>query len=77
MEDVSYLRLRNIELGYNLPVNIGKRSAIERLRIFVSGQNLLTFTKLENFDPERASGGATDQLTPLFKVFTTGINLKF
>jgi TonB-linked SusC/RagA family outer membrane protein len=77
VEDVSYLRLRNIELGYNLPINISERVGIQRLRIFVSGQNLLTFTKFENFDPERASGGATDQLTPLFKVFTTGINLKF
>jgi TonB-dependent starch-binding outer membrane protein SusC len=77
VEDVSYLRLRNIELGYNLPIDISKKAGIQKLRIFASGQNLLTFTKLKNFDPERASGGATDQLTPLFKVFTTGINLKF
>jgi TonB-linked SusC/RagA family outer membrane protein len=77
VNDVSYLRLRNLELGYNLPVDISKKAGIQRLRIFVSGQNLLTFTKLENFDPERATGSATDQLTPLYKVFTTGINLKF
>ncbi len=77
VEDVSYLRLRNIELGYSLPMDISKRAGIQKLRIFVSGQNLLTFTKLENFDPERASGGSTDQLTPLYKVLTTGINLKF
>jgi TonB-linked SusC/RagA family outer membrane protein len=77
VEDVSYLRLRNLEIGYALPVDIGKKAGIQRLRIFVSGQNLLTFTKLENFDPERSAGGSTDQLTPLYKVFTTGINLKF
>lgn len=77
VQDVSYLRLRNLELGYSLPVDISKKAGIQRLRIFVSGQNLLTFTKMENFDPERATGGATDQLTPLYKVFTTGINLKF
>jgi TonB-linked SusC/RagA family outer membrane protein len=77
VQDVSYLRLRNIELGYTLPVYISKKAGMQRLRIFVSGQNLLTFTKLKNFDPERSSGGSTDQLTPLYKVFTTGINLKF
>jgi TonB-dependent starch-binding outer membrane protein SusC len=77
IEDVSYLRLRNIELGYALPASICNKVHIQRLRIFVSGQNLLTFTKLENFDPERSSGGATDQLTPLYKAFTAGINLKF
>ncbi len=77
VEDVSYLRLRNLELGYNLPLDISKKAGIQKLRIFISGQNLLTFTKLKNFDPERTSGGATDQLTPLYKIFTTGINLKF
>jgi TonB-dependent starch-binding outer membrane protein SusC len=77
IEDVSYLRLRTLELGYTLPVSISKKAGMQKLRIFVSGQNLLTFTKLENFDPERATGGGTDRLAPLYKVFTTGINLKF
>ncbi len=77
VEDVSYLRLRNIELGYSLPMDISKKAGIQKLRIFISGQNLLTFTKFKNFDPERSSGGNTDLLTPLYKVFTTGINLKF
>ncbi len=77
VEDVSYTRLRNVEFGYSLPTKIGKKAGIQKLRIFVSGQNMLTFTKLKNFDPERTSGGATDLLTPLYKVFTTGINIKF
>jgi TonB-dependent starch-binding outer membrane protein SusC len=77
VEDVSYLRLRNIELGYSLPIDLGKKAGLQKLRIFISGQNMLTFTKFKNFDPERSSGGATDLLTPLYKVFTTGINLKF
>jgi TonB-dependent starch-binding outer membrane protein SusC len=77
VQDASYLRLRNLELGYNLPLRLSKKAGMQKFRVFVSGQNLLTFTKLEHFDPERAQGGATDQLTPLYKVFTTGINLKF
>jgi TonB-linked SusC/RagA family outer membrane protein len=77
IQDVSYLRLRTIELGYTLPANIAKKAGIQKLRVFVSGLNLLTFTNLKNFDPERASGAATDRQVPLYKVFTTGINLKF
>lgn len=77
VQDASYLRLRNLELGYKLPLRLSKKAGIQNFRVFVSSQNLLTFTKLENFDPERAAGGATDQLTPLYKAFTTGINLKF
>ena len=77
IQDVSYLRLRNLELGYTLPVRLSKKAGLNKFRVFVSGQNLLTFTKLEHFDPERATGGATDRLTPLYKVFTTGVNLKF
>ncbi|HSK12866.1 MAG TPA: TonB-dependent receptor [Phnomibacter sp.] len=77
VQDVSYLRLRNLEFGYTLPVSLSKKAGIQKFRVFVSGQNLLTFTKLDNFDPERATGGTTDRLTPLYKVFTTGVNLKF
>ncbi len=77
INDVSYLRLRNLEIGYSLPAAIGKKASIQRLRIFVSAQNLLTITKLENFDPERATGTSSDLNVPLYKIFTTGINLKF
>jgi TonB-dependent starch-binding outer membrane protein SusC len=77
VEDMSYVRLRNLELGYAMPKSLGDKLGIQKLRIFVSGQNLFTYTKVENFDPERATGGSTDLLTPLYKVFTTGINIKF
>jgi TonB-dependent starch-binding outer membrane protein SusC len=77
VEDVSYTRLRNIELGYTLPVKLSSRFGISKLRFYVSGQNLLTFTKFENFDPERQRGGNTDQNAPLYKVYTFGLNVKF
>jgi TonB-linked SusC/RagA family outer membrane protein len=77
IQDASYLRLRNLELGYKLPSRLLKKAGIQNFRVFVSSQNLLTFTKLKNFDPERAAGGSTDRLTPLYQVFTTGVNLKF
>ncbi|SDD18624.1 TonB-linked outer membrane protein, SusC/RagA family [Algoriphagus faecimaris] len=77
VQDMSYLRLRNIELGYTFPSDISKFALMKRARIFVSGQNLLTFTKVKNFDPERQRGGNTDLTTPLYKVFSAGVNLKF
>lgn len=77
IEDASFLRLKNLELGYTLPVQLSNKVGIRKLRVFVSGQNLATFTKLKNFDPERTSGGNTDRLTPLYKIYSLGLNLKF
>jgi TonB-linked SusC/RagA family outer membrane protein len=77
IQDASYLRMKNLEIGYSFPASIIKRVGLSKLRVFIGGQNLLTFTKLENFDPERARGRSTDQNVPLYKVYTAGLNLKF
>lgn len=76
IQDASYLRLKNIELGYSLPKDVSEKMKISKLRIFVGGQNLLTFTGLENFDPERGSGTQSNRAAPLYKTVTLGINLK-
>ena len=77
IQDASFLRLKNLEIGFALPAKLMNKVKIQKLRIFLSGQNALTFTKLKDFDPERNSGQNTDRLTPLYKVFNTGLNLKF
>ncbi|HLO79841.1 MAG TPA: TonB-dependent receptor [Chitinophagaceae bacterium] len=77
IEDASYLRMKNLEIGYSLPGRMIQKIGLSKLRIYASAQNLLTFTKMENFDPERARGGNTDQLAPLYKVYTFGLNVKF
>jgi len=77
VEDGSYLRLKNLEFGYTLPQSVLSQVGIDKLRVFVSGQNLLTFTKMENFDPERASGNINARNVPLTKVYTAGVNLTF
>jgi len=76
VQDASYLRLKNLEIGYSLPQDISKRLNIGKLRIFVGAQNLLTFTGLENFDPERANGSQSNRGAPLYKTITLGLNLK-
>lgn len=52
VEDGSYMRIKNLQLGYTLPKGILKYARIEKLRIYVAAQNLLTFTSYSGFDPE-------------------------
>jgi len=76
IQDASYLRLKNLEIGYSIPGKFLDKMNIEKLRFFVGGQNLLTFTGLEYFDPEGANGSQSNRNPPLYKTFTFGLNLK-
>lgn len=81
IKDGSYLRLKNIQLGYTLPKSIVKNMLISSLRVYVSAENLLTLTKYEGFDPEISSGGTSlgiDRgIYPQARIFTMGLNLNF
>ena len=59
IQDGSFLRLKTIQLGYTLPEEIIRKISIERFRIFVMAENLLTFTSYRGFDPEISSGGTS------------------
>jgi len=63
LEDGSYLRVRNITLGYNLSKQATKKIKLNKVRVYVSGQNLFTFTNYPGFDPEVSSmiAGASTQ----------------
>jgi len=52
LEDGSYLRLKNLQLGYTLPENVLKATGLSNARVYISGTNLLTFTKYPGLDPE-------------------------
>ncbi|MDD3078054.1 MAG: TonB-dependent receptor [Paludibacter sp.] len=76
LEDASYLRLKNIQLGYTLPQSFTRKLKIEKCRIYTSGDNLLTFTKFfYAYDPETpiSSGGYYPQV----KTGVVGINVTF
>jgi TonB-linked SusC/RagA family outer membrane protein len=85
IEDGSFVRLRNVTLGYNLPKSIVNKAKISNVRLFVSGQNLLTFTKYSGWDPEvnaddvvtNVALGYDFYTTPQAKVFTGGLNISF
>jgi hypothetical protein len=86
LQDGSYIRLRNITLGYQLPTNILSRIRVANARVFVSGDNLWTGTSFLGTDPEVAlssGNGATVGNTgsayryPISKKILFGINLEF
>jgi len=85
VEDGSYMRLRNIQLAYNLPLSGWGVKWMRSAQIYVSGQNLLTFTKYSWWDPETNSQGGANSLGqgidhysyPTSKSVTTGIRVGF
>jgi len=81
VKDGSYLRLRTATLGYTVPSSVVKALKIKSIRFYVTGQNLLTFSKINFVDPELAggtgSGTNSDVLWPIQKTFTFGLNATF
>ncbi|WP_127126914.1 SusC/RagA family TonB-linked outer membrane protein [Pseudoflavitalea rhizosphaerae] len=77
VEDGSYLRIKNITLGYTLPRSLVQRAKMSSLRVYVSCQNLVTFTKYTGFDPEVPSNGIDLNVYPVTRTISAGINLSF
>jgi len=82
IKDGSYLRLRTVQLGYTLPVELTKKVAIQKFRIFIAAENLFTFTGYEGFDPEAATGaytrlGVDRGIYPQSRTISIGANIIF
>ena len=79
IQDGSYLRLKNISLGYTLPRNLTKKVYIERFRVYVRAENLFTWTKYWGFDPEIGSSsssmGVDYGVYPQARTWTVGFNV--
>lgn len=74
LDNAAYCRLKNLQFGYTIPKLITKKMSMDKLRIYFSGENLLTFTKInENFDPEAPS----DNVYPLTKLLSMGLQVTF
>ena len=79
IEDASFLRVKNLQLGYSLP-DQALPSFISSLRVYASGQNLVTFTNMAHWDPERfpsGRNGSGPELYPQTKVYSLGIMVDF
>lgn len=79
LQDASYIRLKNLQLGYTLPTALTQKINIQKLRFYISGENLLTFSKMADmFDPETVDGGASNgNAYPLSRTISVGMNLTF
>lgn len=83
VEDGSYLRIQNVSLGYRLPKSVIDRLKLQQVRIYASVQNLYTWTKYLNYNPEVSNyegpltGGVDYGSYPLARTVTFGINIGF
>ena len=73
--DMSFVRMKNAEIGYTLPKKVTKKMNISALRIYASGVNLLTFSEFKLWDPEL--NGDYGQVYPTTKNITIGLNVNF
>ncbi|MEI7661583.1 MAG: TonB-dependent receptor [Bacteroidota bacterium] len=82
IQDGSFIRLRNIILGYTLPAKACKKIAMQTIRVYIKADNLYTLTKYSGYTPEIASGnvigsGIDGGVYPITAVFSFGVNLNF
>lgn len=76
VEDGSYLRLKNVQIGYTLPAKIAKSVNLNKCRFYLTGSNLFTFTKYSGYDPEVGSGVDYGNY-PQSRTVTAGVSLDF
>jgi hypothetical protein len=77
LQDASYLRLKNVTLSYAFPASVYNKIRSKGLSIYISGENLATFTKYEGSDPERASTTGNYVQYPQALILNLGLNVKF
>jgi TonB-linked SusC/RagA family outer membrane protein len=76
LQDASYIRLKNFEFGYTLPASYLQKLKMRTLRIYIAGQNVLTFSNLiKQIDPERSGTTVSNTTYPQTKVLSFGLNL--
>ncbi len=75
LDDLSYLRFKNVQLGYTLPSKWLHKLGVSAIRIYGSAENLFTITKFRGLDPEQT--GNKSDMYPLNKSYTVGINASF
>ncbi|WP_242053290.1 SusC/RagA family TonB-linked outer membrane protein [Dysgonomonas sp. GY617] len=81
VKDGSFLRVKNLQIGYNLPATMVKKAYLGGVRVYVSAENLLTFTSYDGFEPEISSGGTSlgvDRgVYPQARTVSIGANITF
>ena len=79
LQNAAYIRLKNFQIGYTLPSKWTSKAGMSSVRIYTSGENLMTLTKMTKvFDPETIGGAWGDgKVYPLMKTYSFGVNVNF
>ena len=79
LQNLAYLRLKNLSIGYTLPTKLTTKAGIERLRIYFAGENLCYWSpfKTDYIDPEQAMSANDARIYPFSKTVSVGVNLTF
>lgn len=77
LEKSNYLRLKNLEFGYTFRQTELAKVGISSIRVYFAGSNLLTFTPLKNWDPEKSSGDTRNDVHPNMRTYSFGLNIQF
>ena len=79
LQSASFLRIKNVQMGYNLPAGFARRIAMSALRIYFAGDNLLTLTPFKGLDPERVASSSNTRFAvhPQNQVFSFGVKAVF
>ncbi|WP_315822785.1 TonB-dependent receptor [Paraflavitalea speifideaquila] len=79
LQDGAYFRIKVLQIGYTLPASLIQKAGLSKLRIYLTGNNLFTFTKYNGFDPEIGGGsyGIDRGIYPQPRSLMAGINIGF
>lgn len=80
VQNAAYLRLKSVQLGFSLPKGTKLEKVVKKARLYVAGENLLTFTKLRIFDPEGIDNGGSQgagKVYPNYRTFSVGLDMTF
>ena len=85
LEDGSYLRIKMLQVGYELPASWVRKAKLTKARVYLNAQNLYTFTKYTGLDPEIGMRGGSDPLDigvdrgyyPTPRLYSVGVELSF
>lgn len=77
IEDGSYLRVKNVSLGYTLPEGMLEKTKMSKMRVYLSASNLFTLTRYKGFDPEVGTNGIDNGNYPITRTFSLGANISF
>jgi hypothetical protein len=77
LKDASFLRLKNIQLGYTFPASLVKQIGMKMARIYFTADNVFTASKFPGLDPERTSASGTYLSYPQNRTFTFGASVQF